>query len=48
MTAWSLAHGLATLMLEGKFEKMLGARDEERQSAIDAVFAQFEAMMRAR
>lgn len=47
MTAWSLAHGLATLMLEGKFEKMLGATDE-RQPAIDAVFAQFEAMMRAR
>ena len=47
MMAWSLAHGLATLLLEGKLEKMTGGVGES-QAAIDALFAQIETMMRAR
>jgi AcrR family transcriptional regulator len=47
LIAWSLAHGLATLMLEGKLEKACGVEDDAQQAAANAVFDQFEAMMRA-
>lgn len=45
--SWSLAHGLATLMLEGKIEKAFGEGEVAQQAVIDAVFARFEKMVRA-
>lgn len=39
--AWSLAHGLATLMLEGKFEQHWGKSRRLQQSAANAVLEQF-------
>jgi len=47
MMAWSMAHGLATLLLEGKLDKAFEVDDPEaRAAAVRGVFAQFEAMMR--
>jgi hypothetical protein len=47
LMAWSMAHGLATLMLEGKFEKVCGDDHEAQMAAASAVFERFEAMQRA-
>lgn len=47
LIAWSLAHGLATLVLEGKLEKVCGEDTKTQRDATDAVFARFEKMMRA-
>lgn len=45
LIAWSMAHGLATLILEGKLAKACGEGGEA--TAVDQVFGQFETMMRA-
>ena len=45
MMAWSLAHGLATLMLEGKVERAVGEGGD--RALAEAVFDRFEAMLRA-
>ena len=47
MMAWSLAHGLATLLLEGKLEKADGLDGARAHGeAVKAVFARFETMLR--
>jgi len=45
LMAWSMAHGLATLILEGKLAKACGEAQEA--GAADHVFDQFQAMLRA-
>lgn len=45
LIAWSIAHGLATLILEGKLAKACGEGGEA--GAVAQVFDQFEAMLRA-
>lgn len=47
LMAWSMAHGLATLMLEGKFEKVCGIDPAAQLEAAGAVFDQFELLQRA-
>lgn len=37
LAAWSLAHGLATLMLEGKLDQHSGASRKAREATINAV-----------
>lgn len=39
--AWSLAHGLATLLLEGKMDDYFGPSDEARLAAAEEVLQQF-------
>jgi AcrR family transcriptional regulator len=39
--AWSLAHGLATLLLEGKLDQYFGAGQRARLAATDEILAQF-------
>lgn len=48
MMAWSLAHGLATLMLEGKLDRASGLDLEGQRAAADEVLARFEGMIRRR
>lgn len=47
LMAWSMAHGLATLMLECKVEKVCGPDPAAQLAAADAVFDRFELMQRA-
>lgn len=46
MMAWSMAHGLATLMLEGKLGIHCGEGEADQQAAVDAVFDSFEKRLR--
>jgi hypothetical protein len=46
LIAWSMVHGLSTLMLEGKLERACGVEADAQKAVADAVFDQFEAMMR--
>lgn len=48
LASWSLAHGLATLLTEGKLDQHCGASKRERAKAAGAILEAFEAMMRAR
>lgn len=47
LMGWSLAHGLATLLLEGKLDKALHSGDERRAAAHGAIDT-FEALLRRR
>lgn len=42
LAAWSLAHGLATLLLEGKLDRHCGKGKRARLAAADAVLAAFD------
>ncbi|MBC7769997.1 MAG: TetR/AcrR family transcriptional regulator [Phycisphaerales bacterium] len=46
LTAWSTVHGLATLLLEGKLEKAIGAGGAS-DAAVDRVIAMLERLLRA-
>lgn len=48
LAAWSLAHGLATLMLEGKLEKQCGKSKRAQTAAAHAVLESFTALIRAK
>jgi AcrR family transcriptional regulator len=45
LAAWSLAHGLATLMLESKLDRHFGATRKARKKAIEAVLGAFTQLM---
>jgi AcrR family transcriptional regulator len=45
LTAWSLAHGLATLLLEGKLEKKFGNSKRAQLAAAHAVLDSFAALL---
>jgi AcrR family transcriptional regulator len=46
LAAWSLAHGLATLLLEGKLEKHCGKGKRAQLAAANTVLESFEALIR--
>lgn len=47
LVAWSIAHGLSTLLLEGKLEHQIGAGKRAQREAGDRVLEAFETLMRA-
>jgi AcrR family transcriptional regulator len=48
LAAWSLAHGLATLMLESKLDRQFGVTRKGRESAIAAVLGAFTQLLKER
>lgn len=47
LASWSLAHGLATLLIEGKLDQHCGATREEREAAVVSILKAYETMTRA-
>lgn len=48
LAAWSLAHGLATLLIEGKLDRHCGKGKQARAAAAETVLRAFESMVRAK
>lgn len=47
ITSWSLAHGLATLLLEGKLDDHFGKGKKARLAAAETVLKSYDALIRA-
>lgn len=47
LMAWSMAHGLATLLLEGKLAMSIGPDPEAQAAAAEAVLDRWQTMLRA-
>lgn len=47
LASWSLAHGLATLLIEGKLDQHCGGTRAEREAAVEAILKAYETMTRA-
>lgn len=46
LTSWSLAHGLATLLLEGKLDSHFGKGKKARLAAAESVLKSYDALLR--
>jgi hypothetical protein len=48
LAAWSLAHGLASLLIEGKLDRHFGKGKQARTAAAETVLTAFESMIGGR